>query len=65
MRITTTQQAEVLNRLTTIAHGDIDLVQRAIRASSEQNRPAPLGKVIRYILRERDHSLPHRQAKVA
>ncbi len=65
MRITTTQQAEVLNRLTTIAHGDIDLVQRAIRASSEQNKPAPLEKVIRYILRERDRPLPHRQAKVA
>jgi hypothetical protein len=53
MRITTPKQAAALNRLANLAGGDLELVQRAIRASSENNKPAPLAKVIRYILKNR------------
>jgi len=54
MQVTTRKQAEVLNRLAAIVDYDIDLVQRAIRANSEDGRPAPLSKVVRYLVDARN-----------
>jgi hypothetical protein len=63
MRVTTPEQAEVLNKLATIAHGDIELVQRAIRAHSDGNKPARLQHVIRYILQQRGRTAPQREVR--
>jgi hypothetical protein len=53
MRVTNPEQARVLSRLATVANGDIELVQRAIRASSKDNQPAEFEEVVRRILEMR------------
>jgi hypothetical protein len=53
MRVTNPEQARVLNRLATVANGDIELVQQAIRASSKDNKPADFEDVVRYIVEKR------------
>jgi len=54
MQATTRKQAEALNRLAAIVDYDIDLVQRAIRASSENGKPAPLSRVVRFLVNARN-----------
>jgi len=54
MQVTTRKQAEALNRLAAIVDYDIDLVQRAIRANSDDGKPAPLSKVVRYLVDARN-----------
>ena len=43
---------QAIPALAALAEGDIELVQRAIRASSEGQKPAEVEKVARYILTE-------------
>jgi hypothetical protein len=55
MRVTTPEQAELIDKLVKIAKGDIDLVQEAIRANSTgPDVAADLDKVVAYILEHRD-----------
>jgi hypothetical protein len=53
MRATTEDQAKILSQLAEVAGGDLELVQRAIRALSRDNQPADSKEVVRYIVRER------------
>jgi hypothetical protein len=50
--LVTMQNSELINKLVTLADGDIDLVQRAIRAISEDGK-ADLEKVVDFIVQER------------
>lgn len=50
MRLRGPQKGSLIDRLVELAHGDVDLVQRAIRESAGQMRSsADLEKVVAYI----------------
>jgi hypothetical protein len=52
--LVTMQNSELINKLVTLADGDIDLVQKAIRAMSEDGKSADLEKVVNFIVQERE-----------
>jgi len=54
--LVTMRNSELIEKLVLIADGDIDLVQRAIRACAEGNDGAPLEDVVRYILEHREYA---------
>ena len=50
MRVRGARSGGLIDKLVELAHGDVDLVQRAIRESSGQMRSsADLEKVVKYI----------------
>lgn len=51
--LVTMQNSELVSKLVTLADGDIDLVQQAIRATSENGKSADLEKVVDFIVQER------------
>lgn len=51
--LVTMQNSELINKLVTLADGDIDLVQQAIRATSEDGKAADLEKVVNFIVEQR------------
>jgi hypothetical protein len=51
--LVTTQNADLVSKLVALADGDIDLVQLAIRTTSEDGKAADLEKVVDYIVQER------------
>ncbi len=52
--LVTTQNSELVNKLLTLADGDIDLVQKAIRTMSEDGKAADLERVVNFIVNERN-----------
>jgi hypothetical protein len=52
--LVTMQNSELINKLVTLADGDIDLVQRAIRSMSDDGKSADLKKVVNFIVQERE-----------
>ena len=52
--LVTMQNSELVTKLVTLADGDIDLVQKAIRAMSEDGKAADLEKVVNFIVNERN-----------
>lgn len=56
----------LIDKLVELAHGDVDLVQRAIRESSGQMRTsADLDKIVRYIQAHKAKSLRTRERTAA
>jgi hypothetical protein len=55
--LVTMQNSDLINKLVALADGDIDLVQRAIRATSQDGKAADLEKVVDFIVQ-------HRKARV-
>ena len=51
--LVTMQNSELVNKLVTLADGDIDLVQKAIRSMSQDGKAADLEKVVNFIVAER------------
>lgn len=51
--LVTMQNSELINKLVTLADGDIDLVQQAIRATSGDGKAADLEKVVNFIVEQR------------
>ena len=51
--LVTMQNSELINKLVTVAGGDIELVQRAIRAVASSDEGADLQKVVRYVITHR------------
>lgn len=51
--LVTMQNSELVRKLVTIADGDIDLVQRAIRSTSKDGDAADLEAVVNFIVHER------------
>lgn len=56
MRATDARQAKAISRLARFANGDLELVQRAIRASARGGKPADPREVVEFIIRERARS---------
>lgn len=52
--LVTMQNSELVNKLVTLADGDIDLVQKAIRAMATDGKAADLEKVVNFIVTERN-----------
>lgn len=67
--LVTMQNSELVNKLVTVAGGDIELVQRAIRAVANSEAGADLQKVVQYIITHRRQRVMHapgyRAAQVA
>jgi hypothetical protein len=66
--LVTMQNSELISKLVTIADGNIELVQKAIRAAAGPASAADLEKVVQYILAkrtERKIHIPERVAQVA
>jgi len=51
--LVTMQNSELVSKLVTVAGGDIDLVQRAIRSVATSDDGADLQKVVQYIIAHR------------
>ena len=51
--LVTMQNSELVRKLVAIADGDIDLVQRSIRAISKDGHAADLEAVVAFIVQER------------
>ncbi len=60
--LVTMQNSELINKLIAIANGDIDLVQKAIRAMSEDGKAADLEKVVNFIVQAREAARTRVQA---
>ena len=54
----TMRNSELIYKLVALADSDIDLVQQAIRTSSEGGRAAELEKVANFIVQQRKSSRP-------
>jgi len=52
---------ETVRKLVDLAGGDLELVSRAIRAVRQDDKPADLGKVVSYIVRQRRAPSVHEQ----
>lgn len=50
--LVTTHNSELVRKLVALANGDIDLVQRAVRASSKDGQAADLEAVVNFIVQE-------------
>jgi hypothetical protein len=51
--LVTMQNSELVRKLVALADGDIDLVQRAVRATSKDGEAADLEAVVNFIVQER------------
>lgn len=51
--LVTMQNSELVNKLVTVAGGDIELVQKAIRTVASSDDGADLQKVVQYIITHR------------
>jgi hypothetical protein len=51
--LVTMQNSELVRKLVTLADGDIDLVQRAVRTASKDGAGADLEVVVNFIVQER------------
>ncbi|MEY9525105.1 3-deoxy-D-manno-octulosonate 8-phosphate phosphatase KdsC-like HAD superfamily phosphatase [Bradyrhizobium diazoefficiens] len=51
--LVTMQNSALVSKLVALADGDIDLVQRAIRATSDKGGAADLEKVVQFIVEAR------------
>jgi hypothetical protein len=51
--LVTMQNSELVRKLVTLADGDIDLVQSAIRATSKDGEAADLESVVNFIVQAR------------
>jgi hypothetical protein len=49
----TMQNSDLIDKLVALADGDIDLLQQAIRTSSEGGKAAELEKVVNFIVQQR------------
>lgn len=66
--LVTMQNSELIDKLVTIANGNIELVQQAIRAAAGPSGEADLGQVVQYIVahrREQTSPVPRKVAQVA
>jgi len=51
--LVTMRNSDLVNKLVTLAGGDIDLVQRAVRTAAGRSRSADLESVVEFIVEQR------------
>jgi hypothetical protein len=49
----TSSKPELVSKLVQLAGGDIELVHRAIRANTKNDKPADLAKIVDFIVKNR------------